>query len=58
MLADFFRTLDEGGDMSSSIIRSMQSHIMAFAAEDSRVEGGKNIDLEEFEKINNCGVKR
>lgn len=46
MLTDFFKRLNEGkGDLASSIINSMQSHIMAFAAERSRLAGGENVLL-------------
>ena len=43
-------TLIDGGDfsknVSSGIEKSVMSHMMAFAAEESRLKNGETIDLE------------
>lgn len=52
MLTDFFTKLNgDRGEISSSIVNSIESHVMAFAAESSRLSGGENIDLGEYPKI-------
>lgn len=53
MMTELLGKIAEGkGDVSSSITNSMQSHIMAFAAEQSRILGGCEINIEEFTKTN------
>ncbi|MDX2111692.1 MAG: Gfo/Idh/MocA family oxidoreductase [Verrucomicrobiota bacterium] len=42
---------DRPGDMRSSISRSVESHLMGFAAETSRLSG-KTISIAEFRKLN------
>lgn len=37
-----------GGDISSSIVNSIRSHIMAFAAEKSRLNNGETINIDDF----------
>ncbi|WP_261300764.1 Gfo/Idh/MocA family protein [Paenibacillus andongensis] len=39
-----------GGESESSAAASVRSHLMAFAAEESRVNGGKPIEIEQFYK--------
>lgn len=47
----FFRTLaDVQGESSSSIDQSIESHIMAWAAEESRLRCGERVDVGEFRK--------
>ncbi|HEY8390510.1 MAG TPA: gfo/Idh/MocA family oxidoreductase, partial [Clostridia bacterium] len=49
MLRDFFEALDtKQYTVSSTIENSMQSHFMAFAAEKSRLEGGKRLTIQEI----------
>ncbi|MBR4761867.1 MAG: gfo/Idh/MocA family oxidoreductase, partial [Clostridia bacterium] len=49
MLTTFFSFLRDGGEeVSSTIASSIQSHVMAFAAEESRLNGGKLINIDEF----------
>lgn len=49
-LMEEFLTLIDGGDfsknVSSGIEKSVMSHMMAFAAEESRLKNGETIDLE------------
>lgn len=53
MMTDFFAQIKSGcGNVSSSIENSVESHAMAFAAEESRVRGGEKIEIECFEKEN------
>lgn len=49
MMRDMFDALENGGLIESSIEDSISSHIIAFAAEESRLKHGEKIDLEEFE---------
>jgi len=50
LMEDFLDMLEKGGvDSRSSIDRSVESHIMAYAAEEARVTG-KNIDLHVFKE--------
>lgn len=49
MLNTFFNSLESGGgDVASGIANSIQSHVIALAAEESRLNGGKTINLDEF----------
>ncbi len=51
MMTDFFgRFRSQEENVSSSIDNSMESHAMAFAAEQSRLRGGEPVDLKTFEK--------
>ena len=51
MLTRFFESLSgKGGNPSTTIENSIHSHVMAFAAEESRLDGGKTILLEDFVK--------
>lgn len=46
----FLRTIDQkgkGGDISSAAV-SLRSHLMAFAAEESRLNKGRSIELDEY----------
>src|SRR5699024_10665739 len=46
----FLRTIDQkgkGGDISSAAV-SLRSHLMAFAAEESRLTKGRSIELDEY----------
>lgn len=40
----------EKADSRSSVARSVESHIMAFGAEESRLKGGEKIDLKAFRR--------
>lgn len=46
------RDIEQGGqgNSKSSAKVSVRSHLMAFAAEDSRLDGGKSIDLDAYER--------
>ncbi|HBA64455.1 MAG TPA: gfo/Idh/MocA family oxidoreductase [Lachnospiraceae bacterium] len=61
MIHDFLSTLEEEADekeLRTGIDVSIQSHIMAAAAEYSRCHGGESIDLEVFaEQAGNCTEK-
>ena len=53
MLEEFLTLVDNGGtnaDVSSSIENSVISHLMAFAAEKSRLEGGKPVLIEDLSR--------
>lgn len=50
MLTEMFDALENGGVAGSSIDDAIASHLIAFAAEESRLNGGKNIIMSEFEK--------
>ena len=50
MLKEMFDTLESGGQPRSAIAHSVGSHLIAFAAEKSRLAGGKLVELSEFEK--------
>ncbi|MFC3899990.1 hypothetical protein [Aliicoccus persicus] len=39
---------ETGSESLSSIDKSLQSHLMAFAAEESRLNNGKSIELASF----------
>lgn len=39
-----------GGESESSAAASVRSHLMAFAAEESRLNGGKPVEIEQFYK--------
>lgn len=52
MMTDFFARITEGkGRLSSSIAESVSSHMMAFAAEYSRLNGGESVEIETFEEL-------
>lgn len=48
LMRGFIQSLDSGEEMDSSIEKSLQSHLMAFAAEESRLEKGRSIELSEM----------
>ncbi len=52
MVADFLRQVRERGDGSgaalTSATASLQSHLIAFAAEESRLHEGKSVKLAEL----------
>ena len=50
MLTEMFDALDNGGVAGSSIDDAIASHLIAFAAEESRLQGGEKIDMAAFEK--------
>lgn len=50
MMTEMFDALDSGAGVSSSIDDAIASHLAAFAAEQSRLNGGESIDLSEFRK--------
>lgn len=55
MLTEMFDALDKGGVAASSIDDAIAAHLIAFAAEESRLRGGENINMAEFEKTINAG---
>lgn len=50
MMSEMFEALENGGNVSSGIVGAIASHLIAFAAEESRLHGGEKIDISEFEK--------
>lgn len=48
MLADMFRARSQGQGTLTSLRQSLESHYMAMAAESSRLEGGRLVDVDEF----------
>lgn len=48
LMRGFIKALDSGEEMDSSIEKSLQSHLMAFAAEESRLSKGRSIELSEM----------
>ena len=50
-VCDLFRDGELAGEALTNVDASVDSHVMALAAEASRLEGGKSIDLDEFAKI-------
>lgn len=50
MLTEMFDALDKGEGTGSCIDDAIASHLIAFAAEESRLHGGENIIMSEFEK--------
>lgn len=51
MMTEMFMAMDSKITTDSNIADSIASHIQAFAAEYSRLNGGLNIDLKEYEKM-------
>ena len=47
MLDEMFASLENGGEAASSIKTSVRTHLMAFAAEKSRLSGGKQIFIDD-----------
>ena len=52
MMTEMFEALDKGDEVSSSIDDAISSHLVAFAAEESRLHGGEKIMLTEFAERN------
>ena len=50
MLKEMFETLENGGQPRSAISDSVGGHLIAFAAEESRLHDGELIKISEFEK--------
>lgn len=48
MLQDMFGARREGKETITDLAKSMESHFMALAAEQSRLDGGRMIDVKEF----------
>jgi predicted dehydrogenase len=49
LIADFARLAQAGGNNGrTSILQSIQSHVMAFAAEESRLNGGSLVEIKGF----------
>lgn len=49
---DFMKSYLSGGDFNSTLEKSVESHVMAFLAEQSRINGGESKSVKEFmEKI-------
>ena len=48
MMDEMFSALEGGREISSSIRTSVRTHMMAFAAEKSRLKGGKVILLDDI----------
>ena len=49
IMEDFSASLTESGESRSSISKSVESHLMACAIEESRVTG-KMVDMEDFRR--------
>ena len=49
-VCSLFRDGEPQGEALTSVDASVESHIMALAAEESRLHNGQSIDLEEFSK--------
>lgn len=50
LMRKFIKSLDSKEEMDSSIENSLQSHLMAFAAEESRLDHGRSIELSEMRR--------
>ena len=48
MMRDFLQTLHRGGGSKTSADASVESHLIALAAEESRLRGGEAIDMNEW----------
>lgn len=48
MMEDLYEAVTEGGATLTGLGDSLESHYMALAAEESRMEGGKKIELQKF----------
>ncbi len=48
MMDEMFDALENGGEITSSIRASVHMHMMAFAAEQSRLEGGRPVEVQEM----------
>ncbi len=48
MMRDFLQTLHRGGGSKTSADASVESHLIALAAEESRLRGGEAIDMKEW----------
>lgn len=57
MLDEMFTALENGGEMVSSIKTSVHTHMLAFAAEKSRREGGKQIFIDDIYSEKNGGKR-
>lgn len=57
MLKEMFETIENGGQPRSAIADSVGGHLIAFAAEESRLHNGELIKISEFEKNLYNGVK-
>lgn len=51
-MINFMETYLNGKEFDSTLAKSIQSHVMAFAAEESRINKGKMIDIREFHNKN------
>ncbi len=57
MLDEMFAALENGGETASSVKTSVRTHLMAFAAEKSRLGGGKQIFIDDIYSENNGGKR-
>ena len=57
MLTLLFDTLERGGANPSTVEHSVQSHLMAFAAERSRLRDGERVALEVFDRESKQAAK-
>lgn len=48
MMRDFLQTLHRGGGSKTSADASVESHLIALAAEESRLRGGEAVDMNEW----------
>ena len=48
--AEMFEALDTGGGVSSTVENAIASHLVAFAAEASRLKGGELVGMQDFER--------
>ncbi len=48
MMSELFDALENGGELASSISTSVRTHMMAFAAEKSRLLGGTNVFINDI----------
>lgn len=51
LMSEMFDALESGGNVSSGIAGAIASHLIAFAAEESRKAGGEKIVMADFEQM-------
>ena len=55
LAASFVDLIEKGGESKTSIAASLESHLIAFAAEESRKRGGERIRMDEFMGLSYVG---
>ena len=50
LMDDFCAAIEQGAEALTGIDASVESHVMALAAEHSRLHGGETVVLEEFDR--------